>query len=128
MGEGRSMYRVLVGKTKGKRSLGRWSHSWEDGIRMDIWEIVWGVVKWIRLAQDRDQWWALENAVTNLWVLVPQSYLVILTLPTQQQNYVIFQVSKFLDKYETPISKVAAYVNFKLQSVHSCFQKHMDFL
>jgi hypothetical protein len=44
-----------------------------DGIRMDIWEICWGGVDWIPLAQDRDQWWAVVNAVLNLRVRAPQS-------------------------------------------------------
>jgi hypothetical protein len=42
MGEGRDMYRVLVGKPKGKRPLGRPRHRWEDGIKMDLEEIGWG--------------------------------------------------------------------------------------
>jgi hypothetical protein len=54
MGEGRNEYRVLVGKPKGKRPLGRPRHRWEDGIRMDLGEIGWGGVDWIHLAQDRD--------------------------------------------------------------------------
>jgi hypothetical protein len=43
MGEGRNMYRVLVGKAEGKRPLERRSRSWEDGIKMDLREIGWGV-------------------------------------------------------------------------------------
>jgi hypothetical protein len=43
MGEGRNMYRVLVGKPKGRSPLGRLRHRWEDGIRMDLREIDWGV-------------------------------------------------------------------------------------
>jgi hypothetical protein len=42
MGEGRNMYRVLVGKPKGKRSLERSRRRWQDGIRMDLREIGWG--------------------------------------------------------------------------------------
>jgi hypothetical protein len=41
------MYRVLVGKTEGKRPLGRPRNRWEDGIRMDLREIDWGSVEWI---------------------------------------------------------------------------------
>jgi hypothetical protein len=73
MGEGRNVYRVLMGKPKGKRPLGRPRHRWEDGIKMDLREIGWGGVEWIHLAQDRDRWGAVVNAVTNLWVLVPHS-------------------------------------------------------
>jgi hypothetical protein len=54
MGAGRSVYRVLVGKTEGKRPLGRPRHRWEDVIKMDLREIGWGHVEWIHLAQDRD--------------------------------------------------------------------------
>jgi hypothetical protein len=39
MGEERKVYKVLVGKPEGKRPLGRPRRSWEDGIRMDLWEI-----------------------------------------------------------------------------------------
>jgi hypothetical protein len=42
MGVERKLYRVLVGKPEGKRPLGRRKHRWEDGIRMDLREIVWG--------------------------------------------------------------------------------------
>jgi hypothetical protein len=69
MGEERKVYKVLVGKPKGKRPLGRPRHRWEDGIRMDLMEIGLGDVDWIRLAQDRDRWWAVESAVMNLRVL-----------------------------------------------------------
>jgi hypothetical protein len=73
MGEERNVYRVLMGKSEGKRPLGRPRHRWEDGIRMDLWEIGWGSVDWILLAQDRDRWRALVNTVMNLHVLVPRS-------------------------------------------------------
>jgi hypothetical protein len=73
MGEGRNLYRVLVGKPEGKRPLGRTRRRWENGIKMDLEEIVWGCVEWIHLAQDRDRWRALVNAVMNLRVLAPRS-------------------------------------------------------
>jgi hypothetical protein len=72
MGEGRYVYRVLVGKPEGKRPLRRPRRRWEDGIKMDL-EIGWGGVEWIHLAQDRDHWRAVVNAVMNLWVLAPRS-------------------------------------------------------
>jgi hypothetical protein len=75
MGEERKVYKVLVGKPKGKRPLGRPRRRWEDGIRMDLREISLGV-DWIRLAQDRDRWRAVVSAVMNLRVLVPRSQLV----------------------------------------------------
>jgi hypothetical protein len=43
MGEGRNAYRVLVGKSEGKRPLERQRRRWEDGIKMDLKEIGWGV-------------------------------------------------------------------------------------
>jgi len=68
MGERRGMYRVLVGKPEGKRPLGRPRHSWKDNVKMDLQEVGCGGVEWIELAQDRDRWWALVNAVMNLQV------------------------------------------------------------
>jgi len=56
MGEGRGVYRVLVGKTVGKRSLGRPSRRWVDNIRTDLQEVGCGYMDWIGLAQDRDRW------------------------------------------------------------------------
>jgi hypothetical protein len=67
------VYRVLVGKPKGKRPLERPRPRWEDGIKMDLREISWGEVEWIHLAQHRNHWWALVNVVMNLQVLVPWS-------------------------------------------------------
>jgi hypothetical protein len=43
MGEGRKVYRVLAEKPKRKRPLGRPTHRWKDGIRIDLREIGWGV-------------------------------------------------------------------------------------
>jgi hypothetical protein len=79
MGEGRNVYRVLVGNPEGKRPLGRPRHRFEDGIKMDLGEIGWGCVEWIHLMQDRNYWWVVSNAVMNLVVLVPWSSLVVLT-------------------------------------------------
>jgi len=68
MGVGRGVYRVLVGKPEGKRPLGRPRRRWEDNIKMDLQRVGCGGMDWIELAQDRDRWWALVNAVMNLRV------------------------------------------------------------
>ena len=67
IGEGRGVHRVLVGKPKGNRPLGRPRYRWEDNIKMDLQE-VGGGGDWMELAQDRDRWRALVNAVMNLRV------------------------------------------------------------
>jgi hypothetical protein len=69
MGEMKNMYKILAVKPEGKRPLGIPTRRWEDNIRMDLREIKWEGVHWIRLAQDRDQWWAVVNTVMNLRVL-----------------------------------------------------------
>jgi hypothetical protein len=68
MGEGRSVYRVLVGRPKGKRPLERFRRRWEDNIKMYLKEIGIDGANWIRLAQDRVQWRAFVNTVMNLRV------------------------------------------------------------
>jgi hypothetical protein len=68
MGEKSNAYRILVGKSVGKRPLGRPRHMWERNIRMDLREIGWGGMDWIYLAQDRDQGRALVNTSMNLRV------------------------------------------------------------
>jgi hypothetical protein len=68
MGEKRNVYTILVGKPKGKRSLGRPRRRWVDSVKMDRKEIGWDVIDWIDLVHDRDQWRALVNTVMNLRV------------------------------------------------------------
>jgi hypothetical protein len=68
MREKTNAYRLLVGKPEGKRLLGRPKCRWVDNIKMDLGEIGWGDVDWIGLAQDRDKWRTLVNAVMNLRV------------------------------------------------------------
>jgi hypothetical protein len=63
-GERRGAYRALVGKPEGRRPFGRW----EDNIKMDLREVGCGGADWVDLAQDRDRWRALVNAVMNLRV------------------------------------------------------------
>jgi hypothetical protein len=57
-----------VGKLEGTRPLGRPRRRWEDNIKMDLREVGWGGMDWINVAQDRDRWRALVNAVRNLRV------------------------------------------------------------
>jgi hypothetical protein len=67
-GEKRNAYRILVGNLEGKRPLGRPRRRGVDNMKMDLREIGWDCMDWIDLAQDRDQWTALVNAVMNLRV------------------------------------------------------------
>jgi hypothetical protein len=68
MGEERGAYRILVGRPEGRRPLGKPRRRWDDNIKMDIREVGGGGRNWIELAQDRDRWLALVNAVMNLRV------------------------------------------------------------
>jgi hypothetical protein len=68
MGARRNVYRLLVGKPKGKRPLGRPIRRWINNIKMDLSEIGVNVVDWIGLGQDRYRWRALVNSVMNLRV------------------------------------------------------------
>jgi hypothetical protein len=76
LGRGEESVQGLVGKPKGKRPLGRPRHRLEDGIRMDPREIGWEDVEWVHFAEDWGQWWAVVNAVMNLWVLASWTSLI----------------------------------------------------
>jgi hypothetical protein len=65
-GERRGIHRVLLGKPEVKRPLGRPRPRWKHSIKMDLQEAGFGGLDWIELAQDRDRWRALVNAVMNL--------------------------------------------------------------
>ena len=65
MGERSGVYRVLVGKTEGKRTLGRPRRRWEDNVEMGLQEVGCVGMDWIELAQDRNRRWALVNAVMH---------------------------------------------------------------
>jgi hypothetical protein len=71
-GEGRKVYKVLVGEPEGKRPLRKPRCGWEYGLRMDLRGLARDV-DWIQLAQDRDWCRALADAVLNFRVLAPQS-------------------------------------------------------
>jgi hypothetical protein len=74
--EKRNVYRIFVGKRKGKRPLGRLSRRWEDNINMYLRDVGWGEMDWIDLAQDRDLRKALVNTEMSLrgsiqcWVIL----------------------------------------------------------
>jgi hypothetical protein len=68
MGEGRGVYRVLDGRSEGKRPLGRPKNRWEDNIKMDLREIGIDGASWIQLGQNWEQWWAFVNTVMNFRV------------------------------------------------------------
>jgi len=62
------VYRVLVGESEGKRTIGRPRRRWEDNIKTDVQDVGCGGMDWIEVAHDRDRWRALVNVVMNLWV------------------------------------------------------------
>jgi hypothetical protein len=68
MGECTGVYRVLVGKPEGKRPMGRPRCRWKNNIKMNLQEVGCGSIDWIELAQDREKWRELVNAVMNLRV------------------------------------------------------------
>jgi hypothetical protein len=68
MGEGRGVYRDLVGRPEGRRPLGRPRRRWEDNIKLDRRETEIDGANWIHLAQDRVQWRAFVNTVMNFRV------------------------------------------------------------
>jgi hypothetical protein len=67
-GEGRGVYRVLVGRPEGKRPLGKPRRRWEENIKMGLREIWIDGANWIHLTKDRVQWRAFVNTVMNLRV------------------------------------------------------------
>jgi hypothetical protein len=66
--ESRGGCRVLVGKPEGKRPLRKSRNRWEDNIKMNLQEVGCEGMDWIDVAQDRDSWWALVNAIMVLRV------------------------------------------------------------
>jgi len=62
------VYRVLVRKPEGKKPFGRPRRRWEDNIKIDLQAVLWVDMDGTTLAQDRDRWRTLVNAVMNLRV------------------------------------------------------------
>ena len=60
--------KFFVGNTEGYRNVGRPRHKWDGNIKIDLQEVGWGCMDWIALAQDRERWRALVNAVMKLRV------------------------------------------------------------
>jgi hypothetical protein len=65
MGDRRGVYRILVGRPEGKSQSGRPRRRWEDNIKIDHKVVGLRSMDWIHLAQDRDRWQALVNAVMD---------------------------------------------------------------
>jgi hypothetical protein len=68
VGEKRIVYRLLVGRPEGKRTLGRPRRRWVDNIRLAFGEMGRCGTDWIGLAHDRNRWRAVVNSVLNLRV------------------------------------------------------------
>jgi hypothetical protein len=68
MGEMRYACSIFVEKSERRRPLGKHSHRWEDNIIINFRKIVWEIVDWIHLIQDRDKWRAPVNIILNLRV------------------------------------------------------------
>jgi hypothetical protein len=66
MGRRGMPYKILFGKPEGKRPLRKPRSRREDNIKMDLIEIAWGVMDWIHLSQNRDDWWAIVNTIKNI--------------------------------------------------------------
>jgi hypothetical protein len=67
-GERRGAYRGLLEKSEGKSHLADPGVDGNINIKMDLQEVGYEGTDWIDVAQNRDSWWALVNAVMNLWI------------------------------------------------------------
>jgi CRISPR/Cas system-associated protein Cas7 (RAMP superfamily) len=93
--ENKDAIKVKVGKPEGKEPIGRPRHRWEVNIKMDLQEVGCVGMDWIDLAQDRDRWRALINAVMNLRVpLNAGNFLTSLEPVSFSRRTLILEVSK----------------------------------
>jgi hypothetical protein len=117
-GERRGVYRVLVGKSGGKRPLGRPRCRWEDNINMDLQEVGCGGMDWIELAQDRDRWGALVNVVMNQ---PPNSLYALGSVPSQ------FTVCTWQCTFSVHCMHLAVYLLSSLYSTPVCRFRLMSY-
>jgi hypothetical protein len=96
-----AVYRVLVGKPERKRPLGRPRRRWEDHIKMDFQEVGYRGMDWIELAQDRDRWLPLVNAVMKLRVPInAENFLTSLKPVSFSRRTLLHGVCKEVSKLE----------------------------
>jgi len=99
MGQGRGMYRVMVGKPEGKRPLGRPRRRWEDNIKMDLQEVEGGCVDWMELTQDRDRWLELVSTVMSLRIPKMRGISLLAAEPVSfSRRTLLHGVSKYVSK------------------------------
>jgi hypothetical protein len=67
-GDSRVVYGMLVEKPEGKRPFAKPRRRWDDNSKMDLQEVRFGGMNWADLAQGRDRWRPLVNAVINVGV------------------------------------------------------------
>jgi hypothetical protein len=106
MGEERGVYKVLVGKPEGKSPLERSRRRWENNIRMDLQEVACRGLDWIGLAQDRDSWRAIVNAVMNLRVQKNAGNFLNICKPVSfSRRTLLHGVSKYVRGSELQLSE-----------------------